>query len=547
MAGSLRGVNGCHHFNNEHVGTTCEGNRHMQLNMSADSLRDWTFVEGAWSQNGDGVMTAPSELVDRNLAIFTAQAYTDFEARFEFRWDFPWTSAGLVFAGRSALDYFVLNFPVVGQHFRKEHFWGGIGRVDESGFIKTVSNRKRLEQIGGVPSEIGLWHDVRLVVEAGVAQAWVDRRPMAQFADVRLCEPGFVGLLTYASLAKGVKSSFRNLHVQGRAAATTWDDSVRPRRNWSLITDLCGTSTTNIVRAGNADLLFATQVDEHSDQRRSVSFRSSDNGRTWDGPEPMPLVWALNARCDGELVGTYMSHNPPFTFSITTSNDHGKTWSPVDESTELNVPDTARWAQFTGTTVVLDDGTLVWFTVVHDPGRQDEVSAYAGCIRSTDEGRTWSQPIPINGPGPMPEHVMKDKDVNSETCGALTQEGRIVAFVRNSEPTMYECSSDDGGLTWRPAARGPFANYAGMSSMLTTRSGVVLLGGRFPGIGVQVSYDHGYTWQCTETDAATWAQGGMIEVEDDVVLHVYGGPDHPHQIRRQLLHVTPEGLEAVFE
>ena len=49
----------------------------MQLNMSADSLKDWTFVEGAWSQNGDGVMTAPSELVDRNLAIFTAQAYTD--------------------------------------------------------------------------------------------------------------------------------------------------------------------------------------------------------------------------------------------------------------------------------------------------------------------------------------------------------------------------------------------------------------------------------------------------------------------------------------
>ena len=142
---------------------------------------------------------------------------------------------------------------------------------------------------------------------------------------------------------------------------------------------------------------------------------------------------------------------------------------------------------------------------------------------------------------------MMDKDVNSEVCGAQTHEGRIVAFVRNSEPTMYECSSDDGGLSWCPAARGPFANYAGMSSMLTTKSGYIVLGGRFPGIGVQVSYDHGYTWHCTETDAATWAQGGMIEVEDDVVLHVYGGPDQPRQIRTQRFRVTSDGLEAIFD
>ena len=518
--------------------------------MSGSSLKDWSFWEGAWTEDGDGVMTAPPALVDRNLAIHRKQGYCDFEARLEFRWDVPWTNAGLVFAAHHMLDYYVLNFPVCGQHYRKAHFWGGIARVDASGYIKSVSNQHRLEQIGGVASEVGLWHDVRLVVKDGVAQAWIDRRPLATFTHEAFRQPGYIGLLTYASLAAGERTSFRNFHVEGNAAAAAaWDDSVTPRRNWSLMTDRCGTSTTNIVRAKNGELVIATQLEEHDPAaHKSVLFRSSDNGRTWGDPQPIPLTGALNVRRDGQMVATHVHSEPPFTFTKVTSDDHGKTWSPPDRSSQLNVADTATYAQFTGTSLVLDDGTLVWFVIVHDPEHPDRKPGYAACIRSTDEARTWSAPIPIDGPNPQPDrYPMKEKDVNSEVCGALTHEGRIVAFVRNSEPTMYECSSDDGGLSWRPAARGLFANYAGMSSMLTTKSGYIVLGGRFPGIGVQVSYDHGYTWHCTETDAATWAQGGMIEVEDDVVLHVYGGPDAPQQVRTQTFRVTADGLEAVKE
>ena len=112
---------------------------------------------------------------------------------------------------------------------------------------------------------------------------------------------------------------------------------------------------------------------------------------------------------------------------------------------------------------------------------------------------------------------------------------------------MWECWSNDGGLTWAPAARGSFPKYAGLNSIVTTSSGVIVFGGRFPGMGIQASYDNGMTWRCTETDSATWAQGGMIEVEPDVVLHIYGGPNDPLDLRAQLLRVTPEGLEAVFD
>jgi hypothetical protein len=196
---------------------------------------------------------------------------------------------------------------------------------------------------------------------------------------------------------------------------------------------------------------------------------------------------------------------------------------------------------------VLTNGTMVWFVCVPHETGDDGRPGYSGSVRSTDEGRTWSTPVPIDGPGPMPQHRMKDKDVRSETAGAQTRDGKIVAFVRNSEPTMWECWSNDGGLTWLPAARGSFPKYAGLNSILTTSSGVILYGARFPGMGIQASYDNGMTWRCIEMDSATWAQGGMIEVELDVVLHIYGGPNAPLDLRGQIARVTPEGLKAVFD
>ncbi len=509
----------------------------MQLSMSGESKADWSFVEGPWSEDGNGIITAPPTLDDRNVAFYTANAFADFEAEFEFRWEVPWTNAGFVFGGRDAQHYHVLNFPVVGQQYRKAHFWAAISRLDESGFARVVSNNGRMEQVAGVPSEVGLWHTARLVVAGDQARVWVDGRPLSVATDDAYREPGYVGLMTYASASAGEKSSFRNVRLEGRQIPLPpWDDALQPRRNWFRVTDTCGTSCSNLVRAANGDLLVTCETG---------LLRSTDNGRSWNGPEDIPLTGPLHVRRDGQVLLTEVQVEPPQTLSQATSDDHGRTWSPVDASTRLDVPETTTNVWPTGTSLVLKDGTMVWFVIVHDPADEDR-PAYAGCIRSADGGRTWSTPIPVDGPNPRPEHRMI-KDVNSETAGAQTREGKLVAFVRNSEPTMWECWSDDGGLTWRPAARGPFPNYAGMSSMLTTTSGAIVLGGRFPGIGVQVSHDDGMTWQCTETDSAIWAQGGMIEVEPDVVLHLYGGPDQPRELRGQLLRVTAQGLEAVFD
>jgi len=64
-----------------------EGDNWMELHMNNEQ---WQFVEGAWSEDEQGIITAPSNLGE-SLAVYTGQAYADFEAEFEFRWDVVWT------------------------------------------------------------------------------------------------------------------------------------------------------------------------------------------------------------------------------------------------------------------------------------------------------------------------------------------------------------------------------------------------------------------------------------------------------------------------
>ena len=87
--------------------------------------------------------------------------------------------------------------------------------------------------------------------------------------------------------------------------------------------------------------------------------------------------------------------------------------------------------------------------------------------------------------------------------------------------------------------------YASGSAMISTTSGAIIIGGRFPGMAVQVSRDGGMTWNFYQIDTASWANGAMFEIEPDVVLFIYGGLDSPERLRYQIMRITPTGIEPV--
>ena len=54
--------------------------------------------------------------------------------------------------------------------------------------------------------------------------------------------------------------------------------------------------------------------------------------------------------------------------------------------------------------------------------------------------------------------------------------------------------------------------YALGSAALTTESGVMLVGGRFPSLAIQATWTNGQTWSMYVIDSCDTAQGTMMEV-----------------------------------
>ena len=153
----------------------------------------WQYIGGDWEESDQGVMTPPRKVADEHLAFNTSRAYADFEAEFDFRWNIQNCGAGLIFRARDARHYYMAHFPCTGQQYRAEHFWAAISKVDESGWVQFLQK----ELVSGAPSEIGIWHRVRLVVEGPEIRLWVNGRPLPAVRDDTYAGPGFVGLESF--------------------------------------------------------------------------------------------------------------------------------------------------------------------------------------------------------------------------------------------------------------------------------------------------------------------------------------------------------------
>jgi hypothetical protein len=193
-------------------------------------------------------------------------------------------------------------------------------------------------------------------------------------------------------------------------------------------------------------------------------------------------------------------------------------------------------------------------------GKPAPILVYNFAIRSTDGGASFSAPANIDGSpasgGTSDDgHAMNQKEASEVSIAELAS-GELLALVRpNVSPFCWESRSATGGTSWAPLTRGSFPMYAMFNSMITTRSGVVLVCGRYPAISCQASWDSGMTWRLFTVDlSSAWAQGSLIELAtDDHVLWFYasrgrGAGSRPYQLRTQVLKIShdPPGLVAVL-
>ncbi|MEX0613340.1 MAG: sialidase family protein, partial [Pirellulales bacterium] len=234
------------------------------------------------------------------------------------------------------------------------------------------------------------------------------------------------------------------------------------------------------------------------------------------------------------------------------SADNGETWAPYEE-VQLGEwkPDRPMNLLPMQGIIELKDGTLVGFHGANHPSWQlagkggvFELGAFHAAgfsSRSTDQGKTWSAPVPLDGP--------PGAGMTMDNCEYLsniqTRNGDLLSLGRPiASPWMWEVWSTNNAVSWGPSTRGPFCMYATAAPSRATASGALVVAGRMPGLAAYISHDDGMSWQGYRIGTDVWAMGSMIEVKPDVLLYVYMDSRGSHA-RAQFLRVTADGLEPV--
>lgn len=273
---------------------------------------------------------------------------------------------------------------------------------------------------------------------------------------------------------------------------------------------------------------------------RIMAVRSKNQGQTWSKPEVAidtprddrdPSVTCLR---DGALLLVWFCPCPDqkgkneIIVMLARSTDGGKTWS---EPARLEL-DSPYWFACSTPVRELADGSLILGLYHHVAGRQ---AAFGATVKSYDGGKTWKDLALIGQDAGKP--------LDAETDVIPLADGKLLAALRAAKIDMHYALSDDLGKTWGPVQPLGFVGHC--PYFLRHKSGVILLGHRLPATSLHWSADEGRTWHGpVQIDSVIGAYPSMIELPDGLVYCVYYEEGKGSSIRAVRLQVSKDGVKV---
>ena len=289
------------------------------------------------------------------------------------------------------------------------------------------------------------------------------------------------------------------------------------------------TNQGSIISLANGELLLGYNQERglaHADSGQSCLIKSRDGGCTWDASTRV-VVWPWS-----EHVGNWDC-----------------AFAQIGDGTILMH---TRVCSFMAPTALKNGADQV---VGPPPGRRERLkrqTGYALC-RSTDNGATWSNPIPVNtspiaenGLGPYvcggsgAGHIIElpDGGLLMPLHGTITRE-----WLGNSgeRPRCFTLRSDDGGNNWEYWATVGFdpANILSWAEpgMTRLRNGTLVClmrtearPGRFDNLWATHSKDDGASWSRPERTPLWGYPADILQLQDGRVLAVYGYRRAPYGV-----------------
>ena len=526
----------------------------------------WHFVNGAWTDGGEGALTIPPDLADAEIAPLQGahfafdrtRALQDCRVSFDFLLR-GHSDTGIILRARDESHFYLVHFPNCGQASRAQHFWAALSKMGDAGYLELV----RLQMLPRVPSTNGIRMRCEITLQGDRFTVRVGDYGRFEVCDGTYGGPGAVGAYLFG------KAEIGNVRVDGQAAAPIWRPGFgHPTNWWHPLPAGPGywQQPIDIKRFDDGELLMLVNVqDDTSDaltaHAQPFLTRSADDGGTWSELQPLGLgelasSWSparMHLSSGGRLIAMLPGTDHKLVYE---SGDRGRTWSEAG-TTNLHVgppQDPPVHSLAPMGFLNLADGGVLAFLLLGKDMHDNPLSLHtwgswhcqAFCARSDDDGATWTAPVNVDTPGFHDDGTPMEGNLDLTECTAVELgSGRVVAYMRPIySPVMWESWSDDGGRSWGPAVRGPFAGYAS-PNMVRTASGALVIAHRMPGLTLHCSHDDGLTWdQGTMIDTGLWAMGSMVEVAPDEVLYVYWDTFRT-LARAQRIRVTPSGLEPV--
>lgn len=79
----------------------------------------------------------------------------------------------------------------------------------------------------------------------------------------------------------------------------------------------------------------------------------------------------------------------------------------------------------------------------------------------------------------------------------------------------------------------------------TDTSGVLLIGGRHPGLAINASWDNGMTWKAFRIDTTFWANGQLYEIEPNVMLYISTAKYSDPKVRIHMFRISDERIDPI--
>jgi hypothetical protein len=509
--------------------STASASEKWNVDLKPANTDQWKIVEGKWSvQDGSITQEDTSKLT---TALLAAPAFADFELSTEF--NIRPTGSGV----RAA----AVVFRATGT---RTFYWLHLDSKNGNAILTRSSPENEWIEMMRRPVKItqDAWHKLQVDCRGPEIHVVLDGQSILEAKDMSLAA-GRIGLGTSEGAV-----AFRQIQVTGSAVNNVQPLVVEalPYRvishgeaagPYQAFPDAC--------RLPNGDILcvfyagyghIALPNKDWPKGGRICSVRSSDEGRTWsapqvlfDGPEDDrdPHIAAMR---DGSLVCSFfvfrkLDGKESYDTCIVTSRDGGQKWEPEPRVLARN------WAVSAPVREMVDGTRLLGVYA------EANKTAFGGVLRSTDSGKTWSEPVPID-----PQSGVR---LDAETDLIQLKDGAVFAALRgDGKVHMHYSLSKDLGVTWSPVKDIGFLAHSPHLTRLS--SGEILLTHRLPNTALHISRDDGQTWQGpTVIDSVIGAYPATVELKDKSVLVVYYQEGSGSAIRAQRFRVTAGGIEKM--